>query len=121
MVRHLNGEAGFISYLGTGDARKIEERIDGGDEYAAEVLDAFCYQVAKEIGAMACVLEGEIDAVALSGGMAYSERIVEQISRRVSFIAPVKVYPGGDEMGALWLGAYEALEGQVPIQEFVPA
>lgn len=118
MVRHLNGEAGFIAYLGTGDARKIEERIAQGDEQAEAVFDAFCYQVAKEIGAMSCVLEGRIDAVALSGGMAYSDFVVEHIRRRVEFIAPVVVYPGGDEMGALWLGAFEALQGVVPIQQF---
>lgn len=118
MMRQINGGAGFIGYLGTGDARKIEERIAEGDEFAELVFDAFCYQVAKEIGAMAAVLEGKVDAVALSGGMAYSDFVVEHISRRVAFIAPVRVYPGGDEMGALWRGAWEALNGTTPIQSF---
>ena len=118
MMHHINGDAGFIAYLETGDVRKIEERMAEGDTYAEAVLDAFCYQVAKEIGAMATVLEGQADAVVLSGGMAYSDFIVEHISRRVAFIAPVVVYPGGDEMAALWLGAWEALNGTTPIQEF---
>lgn len=120
MMHHLNGEAGFIAYLGTGDARKIEQRIAEGDVFAEEVFDAFCYQVAKEIGAMATVLEGKVDAIALSGGMAYSDFVVNHITRRVQFIAPVVAYPGGDEMAALWLGAWEALQGNVPIQEFIP-
>lgn len=121
MMHHLNGDAGFIAYLGTGDARKIEQRIAGGDTFAEEVLDAFCYQVAKEIGAMATVLEGRIDAIVLSGGMAHSNFVVDHIKRRIQFIAPVLVVPGGDEMAALWLGAWEALQGIVAVQEFVPA
>ncbi len=118
MMYHINGDAGMISYLGTGDAREIEQRIAEGDAYAEAVLDAFCYQVAKAIGEMACALEGKVDTVALSGGMAYSDFIVEHISKRVEFIAPVMVYPGGDEMAALWLGAWEALNGETPVQQF---
>lgn len=120
MMRHINGEAGLVSYLGTTDLRDIMARIESGDEYAHEVIEAMCYQTAKEIGAMATVLEGRVDAILLIGGMANVDFIVNEISRRVAWIAPVKVMPGEREMEALAEGAYGALSGTERIQEFVP-
>jgi butyrate kinase len=120
MLRHVNGEAGLLSYLGTVDVREIEKLISEGDTYAAEVLDALCYQVAKEIGACAAVLEGSVDAILIIGGMAHSSYVTERIAQRVRFIAPVEVMPGEREMEALCLSAYEALLGKETIKEFIP-
>lgn len=121
MFRKINGQSGLFGYLGTVDARKVETMIDEGDEHAAEVLDALCYQVAKDIGGCAVALEGNVDAIIISGGMAYSDRIFSSIEKRVAFIAPVVRMPGEREMESLCLNAYEALLGNQEIQQFVPA
>ena len=121
MLRHINGEGGLVSYLGTTDVPEILERIENGDTYAEEVLEAMCYQTAKDIGAYAAVLKGKVDAVLLTGGMANSEFITSHIRERVEFIAPVVILPGEREMEALCLSAYEALTGREPIQEFIPS
>ncbi len=120
MMHHINGEAGLMSYLGTTDIRGIQKQIDAGDKYAAEVIDAMCYQTAKDVGAYATVLKGEVDAILLIGGMANSACITGKIKERVSFIAPVVVLPGEREMEALCESAYDALTGKAEIQEFVP-
>lgn len=120
MIRHINGEAGLVAYLGTTDLRKIMQRIEAGDDTAREVIEAMCYQTAKEIGAMATVLEGRVDAILLIGGMANISFIIENIKKRVAFIAPVIVMRGEREMEALGIGAYEALIGVRDIQEFIP-
>ena len=86
-----------------------------------EVMEAMCYQTAKEIGAMAAVLEGRVDAVILIGGMANVPFITEHIKRRVSFIAPVVIMPGEREMEALAEGSLRALRGEIPMQTFVPS
>lgn len=120
MMRHINGEAGLIAYLGTTNIQEIMTRIENGDEYAKEVMEAMCYQTAKEIGAMATVLKGDIDAILIIGGMANVPFIVDQIKERVSFIAPIAVLPGEREMEALAEGAYEALTGKREVHEFIP-
>lgn len=120
MIHHINGEAGLMAYLGTTDMRDIMSRIEHGDKYAEEVVDAMCYQTAKEIGAMATVLEGKVDAILFIGGMANIPFINEHIKKRVSFIAPIVVLPGEREMEALAQGAYRALVGQSPVREFIP-
>ena len=120
MMHHINGEAGLLSYLDTTDIRAIEERIKEGDDYAKQVLEALCYQTAKDIGAYATVLKGKVDAILLIGGMANSEFITSNIAERVEFIAPVVILPGEREMESLCLNAFDALEGKTPIQEFVP-
>lgn len=104
---------GLMSYLGTDDAWAVERLIEGGDEHAEEVYRAMAYQIAKEIGAMATVLEGPVDAVLLTGGLARSSVLVDWIRDRVSFIAPVKVLPQIEEMKALALGALRVLSGEV--------
>lgn len=121
MIRHINGEAGLMAYLGTTDIRAIMKRIEEGDSYAEEVMDAMCYQTAKEIGAMAAVLEGRVDAILLIGGMANVPFITEHIQKRVHFIAPVLIMPGEREMEALAQGSYRAIKGEIPMQTFRPA
>lgn len=121
MMKHINGEAGLMAYLGTTDIRAIEKAANEGDDYSREVLEAMCYQTAKDIGGYATVLKGKVDAILLIGGMANSKFITEHITERVQFIAPVVVLPGEREMESLCLTSYEALCGKEPIQQFSPA
>ncbi len=108
----LAGKGGIVAHLGTNDMRVVEERIKNGDQKAALILEAMAYNVAKWIGAMATVFEGQVDAIVLTGGLAYYQDFVEMIKNRCSFIAPVKVYPGEDEMRALLEGALRVLRGE---------
>lgn len=112
MKKKITGNGGFNAYLGTNDARKVDEMADSGDEKAALVRDAFEYQMAKDIGSMATVLEGNVDAILMTGGIAYDKTITQGIIKRVSFIAPVKLYPGEDELLALAQGALRVLKGE---------
>jgi butyrate kinase len=84
-------------------------------------MQAMCYRVAKEICALAAMCAGRLDAVVLTGGLAYIERIVADITARVSFLAPVLVFPGENEMEALAAAAWEALDGRVPVLEYGPS
>jgi butyrate kinase len=106
------GAGGVSSYLGTKDWIEVERRIDAGDEPAAAIFEAMVYQIAKEAGAMAAVLRGKVDAVLLTGGMAHSKRIVTRLSEYLSWIAPIKVYPGEDELQSLADGAFRVLNGE---------
>ena len=108
---------GLLSYLGTSDAREVEERIAHGDDRARAVYEAMAYQVAKEIGAMATVLAGEIDAIVLTGGLARSELLVDWIVKRVDFIAPVKVMETA-EMSALAAGALRVLRNETQALQY---
>ena len=102
-------DGGLYSYLGTKDLVEVERRIAAGDIKASTVFDAMVYQIAKEIGAMAAVLHGRANAVLLTGGMAHSQRLVPALSEYISWIAPIKVYPGEDELQALVEGALRVL------------
>ena len=110
--RKVFGDGGLFAYLGTRDLKEVERRIDAGDERAAAVCDAMIYQVAKEAGAMAAVLQGRVDAVLLTGGMAYSERLVNKLRTYIDWIAPIAVYPGEDELRALAEGVFRVLNGE---------
>lgn len=105
-------EGGIYSYLGTRDLNEVERRIEAGDAKARLIFDAMAYQVIKEIGGMAAVLRGRVDAVLLTGGMARSERLVAQLRDSVAWIAPVVVYPGEDELAALAEGVLRVLRGE---------
>ena len=121
MIRLINGEAGLMGYLGTTDIRAIMAAIEEGDQKSREVIEAMCYQTAKEIGGLAAaVFCGQVDAILLIGGMANAQFIVDEISRRVSSVAPVVVLAGEREMEALAEGACDGLTGACEIQEFVP-
>lgn len=113
----INGNSGLMGYLGENDAKTVEERAKAGDEKCREVMEAMCYQVAKEIGADATVVNGQADAILLTGGMAYSDWIVGMISERVKFIAPISVYPGEYEMQSLALHTLGALNGEIMVRE----
>lgn len=116
--RMLFAEGGVYSHLGTKDLVEVERRIVAGDERARLVFEAMAYQIAKAIGAMATVLQGEVDAVLLTGGMAYSSRLVEMIRESVGWIAPVVVFPGEDEMQALAEGVLRVLRGEEAARTF---
>ena len=102
---------GFVSWLGTADAREIEARIAQGDKAAQMVWETFIYQVEKYIGAMACVFKGKAEGILLSGGMVHSKHLVQQITEDCSWIAPVYAYPGEFEMEAMAAGAIRILDG----------
>lgn len=108
----LCGKGGVVDLLGTNSMIEVRERAANGDEAAALVLEAMCYSIAKSIGAMAAALDGQVDAVILTGGLAHSEVITDNISRRVGFIAPVEIYPGEDEMLALAESGLAVLRGE---------
>ena len=110
-------EGGIYSYLGTKDLREVENRIAGGDEKAALIFDAMVYQVAKEIGAMAAALNGRVDAILLTGGMARSEKLIGGLRAAIEWIAPVVLYPGEDELQALAEGALRVLRGEEEARE----
>lgn len=112
----LFGSGGFYAYLGTKDARDVEKMADEGNEKAELLLQAMCYQVAKDIGALSTVIDGQVERIILTGGLAYSKRIVADISKRVSFIAPVVVIPGEEELESLSAGAIRALTGEEEAQ-----
>lgn len=109
----ITGKGGFVAYFGTNNAYEIELRAKDGDEKAILIQNAMSYQVAKEIGAMAAVLKGEVDAIILTGGIAHNPMLVEYVKNMVDFIAPVVVYPGEDEMKALSMNGLMALTGKV--------
>ena len=120
VMRMLRGKGGVVAYLGTRDIREVVKRVKSGDEYASLILEGMAYQVAKEIGALSTVLEGEIDAIILTGGIAYNEFFTDKIIRRVKFLAPVLVYPGEEEMKALAEGAYRVLTGEEVAKRYRP-
>lgn len=112
MLGKIMKTGGWTAHLGTSDAREVEKRIAEGDSYAALVYRTTSYQIAKDIAAMAAVMKGEVDAIILTGGVAYSEMMTGMIRERVGFIAPVEVYPGEFEMDALAAGAIRVLNGK---------
>jgi butyrate kinase len=110
--RMVFGDGGLFAYLGTRDLLEVERRIDAGDARAAAVYEGMIYQVAKEAGAMTAVLQGGVDAVLLTGGMANSKRLVSRLREYIEWIAPIAVYPGEDELLALAEGVFRVLDGE---------
>jgi butyrate kinase len=132
MLLKLKGRGGLVAYTGTSDCIALEKYILTGEikpgcgldpdkvtrDEAREAVDAMGYQICKEIGAMATVLEGKVDAIVLTGGLAYDKVLVPEIKRRVSWIAQVLSYPGGDEMTALRTAAETALRHPGQIKKY---
>ncbi len=118
LAHKLSRESGLKGYLGTNDLPEVLRRVDAGDNLAAEVYRAMVYQIAKEIAAMAAVLEGRVDAIILTGGMARAERLCSAISSRVNFVAPVITIAGSLELEALAQGAWRVLDGEEKAKEY---
>ena len=114
----ITGKGGMVAYLGTNSFMEVCKRAAEGDREAILIRDAAAYQTAKEIGAASAVLEGEIDAIILTGGMARQTDHVERIKRMVSFIARIVVYPGEDELKSLAFNGLLALDGQIEIRDY---
>lgn len=119
MDRMVLGEGGFVSYLGTNNAREVEELAAAGNEKAQFIQEALFYQVAKIIGEMATVLDGNVDAILLTGGLAFNSELEIYIIKKAGFIAPVYSYPGEDELEALALNALRVARGEAEIKEYV--
>lgn len=112
MRKRIRGGGGLKAHLGTSDCREVEKRIAEGDEHAKLIYEAMAYTVAKSIGALSTIYQGELDAIILTGGIAYSKELTAMISKSVSFIAPVHVYPGENEMESLTMGGLRILKGE---------
>lgn len=111
VYKKLVGKGGFVAYANTNDARDLIKLSQEGDEKGSLIFNAFIYQIAKEIGSMAVVLYGEVDAIVLTGGIAYSDYVTNAINKKVKWIAPMVVYGGEDELLALAQGAIRVLDG----------
>jgi butyrate kinase len=116
--KKITGKGGVFAYLNTNDFRVVEKKGFEGDSNAKLVLDAFVYQIAKEIGQCGAVLCGKIDAIILTGGVAYSKQVTESLKEMTSFLGPVIVYPGEDELLALAEGGLRVLRGEEEAKEY---
>jgi len=118
LEKRLVGQGGLFAYLGTTDVRKIEAMIRDGHAEADFLLNAMSYQIGKEIGSMASVLKGKIDAVVLTGGLAHSLLLTDRIREWIGFLAQVLIFPGEDEMAAMAEGASRFLNGGEPLKKY---
>jgi butyrate kinase len=115
----ITGKGGMLAYLGTNNFIEVCKRADSGDKKAVLIRDALSYQVGKEIAALAAVLKGKVDAIILTGGMAYQPTNIKNISSMVEFIAPVVVYPGEDELKSLAFNGLLALDGKIEVKTYL--
>jgi butyrate kinase len=118
IMKQVKSQGGLMGHLGTTDSRRVEKMIESGDEYARLVYDAMALNIAKNIGKTAPGVRGKVDAILLTGGIAHSKYVTGAIADYVSFIAPVKVYPGENEMESLALGGLRALHGEETVKIF---
>ena len=118
LYKLITHQGGLVSYLGTNDLREVMKKIDQGDKYAELIFEAMCYQIAKEIGAMAAVLKGKVEAIILTGGIAHGKILVNKIKDYTSWIAPVVVYPGEEEMKALAQAVIRAIDGVEKVKTY---
>ena len=118
VYKKLVGNGGFNAYLGTNDMRNVDKLVEEGNEEAKVIRDAFILQVAKDMGSMACVLEGKVDQIIITGGIAYDKYVVDALKEKAGWIAPVTVYPGEDELLALAQGALRVLNGEEAAMEY---
>lgn len=118
MRKKINGGGGLMAYLGTNSGLEVEERIQNGDQQAEMVYQAMAYQVAREIGAASATLMGEVNAILLTGSLAYSRLLTDWIKERTSFIAPVVLYPGENEMLSLAESGMRYLTGEENLKTY---
>lgn len=118
MKKMIKGNGGMVSYLGTNNGIEVSQRIKEGDREAELIYKAMAYQTAKEVGAIAAVLRGEVDGILLTGGIAYDRDFTSWIVEAVDFIADVTIYPGEDELSALAEGGLRVLRGEEESKEY---
>ena len=118
VYKKICGNGGFNGYLHTNDARTVGKMADEGNAEAKLVWDAFFYQIAKDAGAMAAVLHGQVDQIILTGGIAYNPNTEKYLKEYLGFIAPITVYPGEDELLALCQGALRVMTGEEKPMEY---
>lgn len=118
MMKIVKTKGGLMGYLGTTDSREVEKMIEAGDEKAKLVYEAMALNVAKHIAQLSVVVDGKLDAIILTGGIAYSKMFTNMIIKRISFIAPVIVYAGENEMQSLALGGLRVLRGEEQAKKF---
>lgn len=116
--KKLVGKGGAVAYFGTNDFRLLVERATAGDKDCETFIKGYCISVAKYIAAVSTVVCGKVDAIILTGGIAYSEMIVSDIKDRIGFIAPVEVYAGENELESLAENGYGILAGEFEIKEY---
>lgn len=118
MMKRIVGNGGFNAYVGTNDMRELNKMVDEGNEKAKLVRDAFLYNLSKNIGAMAAVLEGKVDRIIVTGGIAYNQLVIDYLKAHCEWIAPFTVYPGEDELLALAQGGLRVINGEEAAKEY---
>ncbi|HCL56145.1 MAG TPA: butyrate kinase [Spirochaetia bacterium] len=118
LKKKITGQGGLVAYLGTNSGIEVTEKMKKGDQKAELVYQAMAYQVAKDVGSMAAVLKGKVDAIAITGGIAYDKTFVGWIEERINFISKVIVFPGEDEMLALCQGGLRVLKGSEKAKKY---
>ena len=118
LLKRISGQAGLMAHLGTTNVKELLGRIERGDKEVELLIDAMIYQTAKTIAGCSAVLYGQIDAILLTGGIAYSDYITSRLRKRIDFLAPVHIYPGEDEMQALALNGLAVWRGEREMKEY---
>lgn len=118
ILKMITGEGGMVAYLGTNNAAEVEEMVKSGNIKALMVYEAMAYQVSKAIGEMYTVLKGEVDAILITGGIAYDKNFVNWIQQRIYRLAPIHIYPGEDEMRALAINGLMVIRGELFQREY---
>jgi butyrate kinase len=118
LIKKLTTQSGLAAHLGTTDVAEVERRVQSGDPVARLIYEAMAYQIAKEIGAMAVALQGQVDAVVLTGPLAGSGLLTGWVQERIGWVGPVIIYPGGEELQALAAGALRVLTGEEEALEY---
>lgn len=119
LIKRIKGKGGLMAYFGVNDSRKVEAMIAEGDEKAKLIYEAMALNTAKNIAEVSVVVNGKVDAIVLTGGIAYSEMFTGMVRERVEFIAPVKIYPGENEMESLALGGLRVMRGEEQARDYV--
>ncbi len=119
LLRFISSKGGLVALLGTNSVMEVMERIAAGDQRARKMLEAMCYNVAKQIGSLAAALSGRVDGILLTGGIAHNETVTNYIREHCSFIAPIRIYPGENELEALALNALVVLKGEIEPKKYV--
>lgn len=114
----LSGDCGLVAHLGTSDCREVEKKIATGEARAKAVYEAFAYNIAKDIASLSASVQGKVDGLILTGGIAYSKMLTDMVRERIAFLAPVTVFPGAIEMEALAAGVTRVMNGEEEARRF---